>query len=690
MKISYNWLQGLVNKKLPSPGKLAELLTNHSFEVEEVSRAGGDWVLDIDVLPNRAGDCLSHIGIARECAALSGSKLKVKNPKLSSKAKAPKPEDLIQIEVKDKNDCSRYTAAIISGVKVKSSPKRIQEKLRVLGLQPINNVVDILNYVMLETGQPLHAFDLDKVSGAKIQNSKFKTITVRRARKGEKIETLDERIYKLDSDILLIADKEGPLAVAGIKGGKRAEIDSKTKNIVIEAANFNPTIIRQASKRLKLRTDASWRFENGIDPNLIDFAQKRVVSLIGEIAGGKAAQGIIDFYPKKVRPQKIKLELNYVESLLGVKIPLKEIKKILKNLGFTLHVTGYTIIVEAPTRRLDIKIPEDLIEEVGRIYGFRNIPSVFPKMAVVPPERNEDIFWARMAREILKEAGFSEVYNYSFIGEREKEVFGLDSEELIELENPISSFNKYLRPSLIVNLLKNAKENSKRFPELKIFEIGEIFSRKGKVREKKMLSGVLTRKRMGNEGFYELKGTVDYLFSKLGVGNVWYDDYRGTREESKIDIWHAKKSAEIKSDGEEIGFLGEIHPRIIEKLGVADKVFVFDLNFEKLRKLVSEEHEYQPISAYPASVRDLAILVPRGTKVVEVLNKINQAGGELVRDVDLFDFYEGEGIPEGKTNFAFHIVYQAEDRTLRSEEVDKIHQRIIEVLEENPEWEARK
>jgi phenylalanyl-tRNA synthetase beta chain len=707
MIFSYNWLKDYLKGKIPEPKKLAEILTMHSFEVEEVKPAGKDWILDIDVLPNRAHDCLSHIGIAREIAVITNSKLKTQNSKLQLKTQKFNAKDFIKIEVKDKEDCPRYTAKVILGVKVKSSPKWIQERLRACGLQPINNIVDITNYVMLETGQPIHAFDLDKVSGIQNQKSKIKNkkhklkikkIIVRRAKRGEKITALDDKTYTLDEDILVIADEKTPVAIAGIKGGQTTGIDSKTKNIIIEAANFNPRVIRRGSRKLKLRTDASWRFEQGISPNLIDFAQERVCYLIQKFAGGKVAKGLVDFYPKKVSSKKIILKLDYVEKLLGVRIPKDKIIKILKSIGCTIksHSTSIlqSIEVEVPFWRLDLSIPEDLIEEIGRVYGYENIPSVFPKAA--PPERNDEIFWERECQNILKEQGFTEVYNYSFIGEKEKEIFGWQDKEIIELSNPISSFNKYLRPSLIPNLLKNVKENLKFFEEIKIFEVGKIFKKaqsaklKTQSLEKKMLGGILTRKGIGNEGFYELKGIVDLLLNKLGISNIWYDDYQQTPEDSPLIIWHPKKCAEIKIDGEEIGFLGEIHPKVLEDLEISEKVFVFDFDFEKLLKLASEEHEYQPISIHPAAVRDLAVLVPLGTKTVEVLNIINAVGGKLVRDVDLFDVYSGEGIPEGKENLAFHIIYQAEDRTLSSEEIDEVHQKIIQALEENPEWEVRR
>ncbi|MDI6882890.1 MAG: phenylalanine--tRNA ligase subunit beta [Patescibacteria group bacterium] len=751
MKISYNWLSDYLEGKLPKPEKLADLLTLHSFEVERIEKKGGDFILEIDVLPNRTSDCLSHLGVAREIAVLTNLNLKTQISKPHLKSQNFKTKDFVEVEVKDKTDCPRYTAKVILGVKVDSSPKWLQERLKVCALQPINNVVDITNYVMLETGQPLHVFDFEKIKSEN-PKSQIKTIIVRRAKKGEKIATLDDKTYELNKDILLIADKEGPLAIAGIKGGKKAEIDEKTKNIVIEAANFEQRVVRRGSRKLKLRTNASWRFESGLDPNLIDFAQQRVSALIQEIAGGKIAQGMVDFYPQKVRTKKIKLNLNYTEKLLGVKIPKQKIIKILKSLGLKIvptlsssDVTGESSIsnrqtlaesgenftpyrprpeksrrragagcklkilkVEIPTFRPDISIEEDLIEEIGRVYGFQNIPSNFPQTTLIPPERNDDIFYSYLSQNILKEIGFSETYNYSFIGEKEKNFFGWDNQELIGLENPISSFNRYLRPSLIPNLLNNVKENLKFFEEIKIFEIGKTFQKsqisnlKCQMLEKKMLAGVLTRRGIKDEGFYELKGVVDDLLNKLGISNVWYaklpselrstigDDYGATLEESKLEIWHPKNSAEIKSDGEEIGFLGEIHPKIQEGLAIGERVFLFDLDVDKLLKLVSQEYEYQPILIYPAVIRDLAILVPQGTKTVEVLNKIEQVGGKLVGDVDLFDIYQGKELPQDKENLAFHIIYQAEDRTLKSEEVDKIHQRIIKALEENSEWEVRK
>jgi len=723
MIFSYNWLQSFFKKRLPKPEKLAELLTLHSFEVTEVKKVGKDFALDIDILPNRGPDCFSHLGVAREITAITGSSSRVPDfkPKEDKNLKA---KDFVSVEVKPLQACPRYTARVVRDAKVAPSPKWLKEKLKVCGLKPINNIVDIANYVMLETGQPLHAFDLEKLEGQKI--------IVRYGKKRERIVTLDEEKYSLDGNILVIADAKKPVAIAGIKGGIIPAVDKETKIVVLESANFNPQIIRRGSQKLDLKTDASWRFEHGIDPNLTEFAINRAAFLIQKIAcppkpaasgagrraKGKVTQGLIDFYPKKVLPQKIKLDLDYVERLLGIKIAQAKIKNILKSLGFRIvEIKLQQIMVEVPTFRLDIKEPEDLVEEIARIYGFEKIKPVFPTASLIPPDKNSEIFWQNFVKDILKEIGFTEVYNYSFIGQREAEIFAFSNKNLIEVENPVSENQKYLRPSLIPNLLNNVKGNVKNLlasggEEIKIFELGKIFTplEKFKYRgksnfsnylmglrrdsskiflEKWAFTGLIFKTKRQDDVFYELKGICDLLFEKMGIPNFWYDSYQPTPEDSKISIWSLSKSAEIKIDHQEIGFLGEISPRILEKLKIG-KVVVFDFDFEKLQRLATEEHEFSPISKYPAALRDISVLVPERVLVDEVLNEIEVAGGSLVRDVDLFDIYQGEKIPEGKKNLSFHIVYQSDVKTLKSKEIDKIHQKIINALEKGRGWEVRK
>jgi len=684
MKFSYNWLQDLVVKKLPKPERLAELLPMHSFEVNSVEKIGHDWLIDIDVLPNRASDCFSHLGIARESAIITGTELKTERGQLKEDNNL-KAKDFITVEVKDKKACPRYTARVVLDVKVEPSPRFIQERLEVCGLRPINNIVDIANYVMLETGQPLHAFDAGKLTGSKI--------IVRFAKHEEKILTLDDIKYDLDRDILVIADDKIPVAIAGIKGGKGPEIDKKTRIVVIESANFNPKIIRRGSKKIDLKTDASLRFEYGLDPNLTEFAVNRAACLMQDIAEGKVAKGLVDSYSHKFFPRRIILDVDYIERLLGVKIPQSEIFRILKSLGFKVsQMSKAKIKIEIPTGRMDISLPEDLIEEIGRIYGYEKIPSLLPSATLSLPERNDLIFWEDFSKRILKELGLTEVYNYSFISEKLKDTLNYKDTEIIEIENPVSAEQKYLRPSLIPNLLNNLRNNTRHFSDIRIFELGKIFKNGKILEEKRMLTGAILRKetKSASEIFIELKGTIDSLLNQLGISNIWYDFYKPTPEESKRTFWQIRKSAEIKVDQTEIGFLGEISSRILDELKISEKLVFFEVDFEKLAKLCSEEHEFRPLSRYPSAIRDLAILVPRNILVEEVLNIIDAAGGEVVRDVDLFDLYEGEELPEGKKNLAFHIIYQAQDRTLNSAEIDKTHQKIVKALEENKDWEVRK
>ena len=675
MICSYNWLQSFFSRKLPKPDKLAELLTLHSFEVSEIKNVKSDYALDIDVLPNRAGDCFSHLGIAREIAVVLNLNFSTGTEKLKLlEDKKNKTKDFISVEVRAQSACPRYTAQVITDVKVGPSPKWLKDRLGVCGLNSINNIVDVTNYVMLETGQPIHAFDLDRVETIS-PKSKVKKFIVRFGREGEKIIVLGSEKYDLGNNVLVIADEKEPLDVAGIKGGKKAEISEKTKNIVLNSVNFSSKVIRQSSRTIGLKTDASIRYEHGVDPNLTEFAINRAAYLIQKAAAGRPAQGLVDLYSHKVYPKKIKLDLRYAESLLGVKIAEREIKNILTRLGFKIMGLRNPLLVEAPSWRLDISIPEELIEEIGRIYGYDKIPSIFPIASLIPPKRNDNILWENLVKDILKENGFTEVYNYSF----------QKDEGDVEVENPTSQEYKYLRHSLISNLLKNIEKNIKSFGEIKIFEIGKIFAEKT---EKIMLTGV-----SAGMDFYQLKGVIDLLFDKLGIAKVWYDDYQATsaaegeprpagREYSPQSLWKEKKSAEIKVGDIEVGFLGELRGE--------SKIVAFDLDFEKLKTLAIEDQEYKPISKYPATIRDLAVLVPLATKVEEVLNVIEVAGGSLAIDVDLFDIYEGEEISDGQKNLAFHIIYQAQDRTLTSIEVYKIHQNIIKALEENPTWQVRK
>jgi len=668
MKFSYNWIQSLIKQKLPEPEKLVELLTMHSFEIEESIKEKNDFVFDIAVLPNRGHDCFSHMGMAREIATLMGVKYEGIKTNLKEDASI-KAKDFIAVDISDK-DCRRYTAGVMTDVKVNQSPDWIKERLMACGLRPINNIVDIANYAMLETGQPLHAFDADKIADKKI--------IVRKAKKAEKIETLDDETLNLDSDILLITDSSGPLGIAGIKGGKKSGISQDTKTIVIESANFEPMTIRKGSKKLKLKTDASWRFEHDLDANLTEMAIKRAMALIQETAGGKIAQGLVDVFLIKPKQKKIELRLNIVKEMLGIDISEKDIKGILDKLGFEIiDVEKGLVEVVVPTIRGDIIIVEDLIEEIGRIWGFNNIPSVFPNVVLSSPRQKDQAYWEEIAKNTLKDLGYWESYNRSFVGIEEVKLFNIPIESLIEVANPPSADYQYMRPDFLIHLLENLALNQKLVSKLKFFELGKIFDNsKG---ERRFLIGAA----IGYD-FYDIKGSLEKLLSifhveKIDFVNIKNPDY----------CWDNIKISEIKINKESIGYLGKVNQSILGALKISQDVFAFKIDFEKLENLAKKNKDYTLISNYPPATRDLAILVPAQISVMEVIKQI-KASEKLLKDIEVFDVYSGKNIPEGKKNIAFHLVYQPHDHTLKTEEIDQIHKNIINALEKNPGWQVRK
>ncbi len=707
MKYSYNWLKEYV-PKLPEPKKLVELLTMRAFEVEGMEVVGKDTVLDIKVLFNRAFDCLSHIGMAREIAAIGDYRLRTTDycPK---EDKSLKIKDFLKVEVRDKKLCLRYSARVAVGVTVGESPKWIQERLIACGLRPINNIVDITNYVMLETGQPMHAFDFDKLHNANdakkyAKNTNRKKIIVRRAKKGEKILTLDGGAYDLDESILVISDATEPLAIAGIKGGKKAEIGANTKTIILEAANFEPAATRKSSKALNLRTDASIRFENGLDINLTTRALAKAAELIQKIAGparnvthsvaggGKIVSGIADALAMKSKRVLTAVAHSHIESLLGIRIKSREVLNIFKRLLLPVKAVKKQkeifYEVSIPSWRNDLATSEDLIEEVGRLYGYEKIPAVMPTSVLIAAAKNEELINEDAVKNIMVGAGYVEVYNYSLISESDKEVFGL--EKMVGPRYPLSQDQKYLRSNLIIGLAKNAGSNLRYFDEVKLFEIGRVFRLEGKkIREKKMISGVLSgkmkraRKGAGKDLFYEGKGVIDLLSGKMGVVDVWYDDFLAETDEMRI--FQPAKRVLVKTGNKTLGWLGEISKTSLLALGISEPVVAFELGFELLNELVEKELAYKTPSKYPAIVRDLSVLVQSQTKIDQVLNIIENIGGALIIDTELFDIYE----KDGQKGLAFRIIYQSNERTLTDVEVNASQKKIIKAMEERG-WEVRR
>lgn len=671
MRFSYNWLQTFFSKRLPNPDTLAKQLNEKVFEVEDVERVGSDFVLHIDVLPNRP-DCYSHLGIAREISAITGLTL----TPLPMKYREEKVKSSQFIQVKVSSGCKRYCGKIFLDLEIKESPSWIKERLEVCGIRPINNIVDIANYVMLELGQPLHAFDLEKIRG--------KRINVRFARRGEKIVTLDGEVYELNGDILVIADAKEPIAIAGIKGGKTTGVSETTKMVFLESATFRSETIRRGSRKIDLRTDASIRFEHGVDTSMAELAIKRASSLIQEICNAKIAKGIIDVGQNRESGTKIVLDPDYTKSLLGEEISLNEQNSILRRLQIHTKIKNGKIYCTIPHFRLDLRIQEDLIEEIGRIYGLERIKPVMPLTMKIPVKKNFEIFWENFIRERMKEMGFSETINYTFLSKDLISRTGFSVKEAVEIVNPVSLEFQFLRPSLLPGLLKNVVKNLIEFKRIRLFEIGKIFKRwNSKIFEKKQLGGVIA-----DGQFIELKGVVETLISQMGITNCWFDSYKPTPEQSHHSFWHLKKSAEIKFGNEEVGFLGEVSGQVLKNLKINKQIFAFEIDLEKIIKLATEEVEFKPISIYPAILRDISVWVPLNTLVDEVLGKIESSNINVIEDIDLIDIFEDE--EEFRKSLTFRIVFRAKDRAITTQEVDKILENLFSLLQENPTWEVRK
>jgi phenylalanyl-tRNA synthetase beta chain len=683
MKFSYLWLKELV-PALPPPKKLATLLTMHAFEVEDVKKMGLDYMFEIAILPNRIADASGHVGIAREIAAIA--KLRVVIPKSSYKKKsALQSTALLSVTIKDKNACSRYMARIIENVNVSESPLWLQQRLEICGVRPINNIVDATNYVMLETGQPLHAFDYAKLAG-----KQKKEIIIRRAKKNEHLTTLDNKPIALADGMLVIADNKDPIALAGIKGGKKAEIDVSTQSIVLEAARFDGPSVRNTAEKVDIRTDASIRFSVGLSSSLTEVAIERVSALIADIAHGTVASDIVDIYPSKDSIVHIFLPTCYVNDLLGTELIDKEMISILKRLGCVVSIKNSILSIVPPSERRDLHLPEDIVEEIGRVYGYEYITSTAPRIDLIPPKHDGLRFFHEMMKDFFATAGFQETYNYSFMSEKDIVVMQDTPEMYLELKNPARKEFQYMRAYLTPGLLRNASENLKHKNDVRMFELGAVFgisrARDMTHHEARHIGGFIAHKKKTKkaETFFELKGSLDRFFKELGV-SAYFDaiDVNGS-------VFHPHRTARITIDGERIGIIGEVHPLIMETFSISGELALFEIDADMLARFVRKEKEYQPISRYPSIMRDVSLLVPPYTHVVDVVDIMERMGGILLVDTDLIDMYEGDEIPNGKKNLVFRLIFQSSDRTLSDDEIDTILFDIMNEIEKNLEWEVRK
>lgn len=635
----------------------------------DVMGLDGD-VIEFEITPNRP-DCLSIIGMAREAAATFSVELKEPEIKIENEVENIK-DYLDSIEIPSDN-CNRYYAKVVKDVKIGASPLWMQTRLMEAGIRPISNIVDITNFVMLEYGEPLHAFDLEKVEGRKI--------IVRQAEEGEKLITLDEVERELSTSDLVIADANNAIGIAGVMGGFDTEITKDTKYVLLEGANFDGKSIRLTSKKFGLRSEASTRFEKGIDPNLGKLSVDRVCQLIEQIGAGTVVSGNIDIYKEKKEEKTILVRPARVNKILGINISTETMIGYLNGLGLESKFVDELINVKIPTFRLDIDREIDLIEEIGRLYGFHNIESK-PLVGVLT--RGEKPLGKRIedkATSILLGLGFNEVMTYSFISPKAFDKINLPEDsslrKYIRLVNPLGEDFSVMRTTLIPNMMELLSRNySRGVEEAYLYEVGNIFLGKEfpiveLPEEKKVLSFGM----YGKKDFYSLKEAVNIVLGRLGIKDIEY-----IREENN-PVFHPGRTAKLMLDGKELGIIGEVHMDVTQNYSIKDRVYIGHIDFDRVIELTNTEVKYKPLPKYPSMLRDLALVVKDDVLVGDIQKTISKHGEGLIERIELFDIYTGNQIPDGMKSVAYSIVYRSYDRTLRDEEVNIIQQAIIEDLE---------
>lgn len=615
-------------------------------------------------------DLWGVIGIAREIAAITGEKFSIKTPEV----KIPTSGQKVEVDVKDPELCPRYMALKIDGIKVGPSPEWMQKRLKAVDHSVINNIVDITNYVMDEVGQPMHAFDTRNID---------KGIIVRRAKKGEKITTLDEKEYKLDSTNLLIADHKKPIAVAGVMGGQFSGIADDTTSIILESANFDPVSIRKTSQKLGLRSDSSQRFEKSLDPVQTEHAILRAAELILELCpDAKIAGPITDIDNSSKKKIVTTLELGRLYSKIGKPIPSGKIIEILKKLEFTIkEQKAANLTVEVPSFRAtkDIDIEDDVVEEIARMYGYENIPPILPALPTKVPRPHFERIFKHELRDILSlGCGYIETYNYSFYGEPEIENANLALSDHVELDNVLSSDQTHMRVSLIPNLLHALHEALKNEDSIKLYEIGRTYIKESKFmpREQKFIAGVVSP-----ANFFEAKGDIETTLTRFGMSGILFEPPRELPPYA-----HPTKSAEIFANNEPIGYIFELHPAVAKNFDVP-LVTCFEINFSHLTSIGKSARKYTEVPRFPSIDLDVSALFDKRQTYKQVRHAIEEAGKSVWKDrdnviesVELFDLYEGDRIPADKKSMAFRVRLRASDRTLTDAEMTDVQKAVWNTL----------
>jgi phenylalanyl-tRNA synthetase beta chain len=674
MFISYNWLRELASSKL-SPEEIRDRLTNIGLAVDAVELREGDSVLDVEVPSNR-GDCLSHIGIARELAVSEQSQ--IQSPKSQVQSTNGKTEDFASVEIRDPDLCPRYAARVVRGVKIAASPEWLVKKLEAIGQRPINNVADITNYVLHEMGQPLHAFDLAKLAEHRI--------VVRRARAGEKITTLDGVERELDKEMLVIADAEKAVAVAGVMGGEESEISNATTDVLIESAYFNAGSVRRTARKLGLQTEASHRFERNIDPEGVLTAQQRCVALISEIAGGSATEDALDVYPNRFESRSVNLRPTRVEAITSLKVDEAEMRRILAGLGFQERRDDPSLLTYGiPSWRHDVTIEEDLVEEIARHTGYDNIT------VALPPAQSAGEYHAsetrkRKLRRALAACGYDEAIDLSFIeATNDFELIpGFGEASVVTLTNPIIEEASSMRQTLLPGLLSSIRHNlNQGIRDVCLFETGRVFAAKSAdlPEEREAFALVATGGVMEAEraepvrpiDLFDLKGAVEAAIDAMNLPLLSF---------ASADVKHLRtgQSAVISAGGVQIGTIGRLGEVIAASYKFRQAVYVAELDLSALLELPERSVLYSRLPRFPSIVRDVSLLVDRQVSLADLTKAAESQRANYFIRATFVGTYEGEGIADHKRSVTLRFEYRALDRTLRDEEVDAVHWPIVEKL----------
>jgi len=646
-----------------------------------------DSILHIEVTWNRP-DCLSVVGIAREIAALTGRKLKM--PSFDLVEAGEDIAKLAKVTVTDSTGCPRYTARVIDNVRIMPSPARMQRRLKMSGIRAINNIVDITNYILLELGQPLHAFDYNLLN--------VPHVIVRRAGGGEKMKTLDGVERSLTSERLAIADEARPIALAGVMGGEGSEIQSNTSRILLESAAFNQPMIRSTSVKLGLSTESSHRFERGVDVTMVEMASRRAALLMAQHAGATVARSVIDFFPSQYSRKSVKLRYGAVNDMLGTFVAQSKVNDILDSLGLERSATSQeSCTVRVPGFRLDIDIEADLIEEIARIYGLDKIPAAVPYSAIVPAADDSKVRAEQKLRSLISALGVHEIMNYSFLSEGLLDSCGTDNKPMrLVLPNPVSADHSVMRDSLIPQMMETLGRNlSRQINAASFYEIGHVYSKAGADFSEEAricigLMGKIARQPLdmvrpveSSEVFQWLKGLIEQICTAMRLGAPVL------RLSDKNSFFGEGAGVNVELDGVQIGVMGIVRESIRKKWRMSDPVAVAELKLDPLLASAFKQVQFSSIPVYPAVSRDVAMLVDEAVSHSDVLAVIRKNAPQELTSIDLFDIFKGKGIADGKKSVAYSLVYRSSAKTLKDEEANKLHESIKDALRKELKVEIR-